>query len=83
MNRVVRATVSLPADIYGQLRQEAQLLGTSFSGLVARKVSGKKQSNPGFSLLNLAGRFSVKKFKVVSREEIYDDIVRHKMSFRH
>ncbi|MBI4099817.1 hypothetical protein HY440_02315 [Candidatus Microgenomates bacterium] len=83
MNTVVRTTITIPEDIYRQLRQEAQLLGTSFSGLITKKVSGKNQVKPGSSLLNLAGKFSVKKFKVVSREEIYDEIDRHKMSFGH
>lgn len=83
MNGVVRATISFPADVYGQLRQEARLLGTSFSGLVTRKVSGKKRKTPGFSLLKLAGKYSVKNFKVITREEIYDSYFRRKMFAGH
>ena len=80
---VVRTTISLPVDLYEELRLEAFQRKTSVSHVVATKIKKTKPAKklkPGESLTRLIGKYHVKNFREITREELYDDIIKHKMS---
>lgn len=79
MNTLVRTTITLPSDLYENLRLQAFLQKTSFSGIVKKNLvsAGKNVQTGGF--MNFAGKYHLgtKKF---TREEIYDELIRKDMA---
>ncbi|OGG17675.1 hypothetical protein A2721_03155 [Candidatus Gottesmanbacteria bacterium RIFCSPHIGHO2_01_FULL_47_48] len=84
MNTTVRTTITLPTDLYEELRKEAFLKRSSVSHVVATRIKkpqlGKKAKKFGFSLDNIIGKYHVKKWREITKKELYDDIAKHKMS---
>ena len=88
MNTTVRTTITLPIDVYENLRREAFEKKKPISHLIRAKVvakrgktAGLKKLKRGEGWLSMIGKYHVKNFREISREEIYDDIIKHKMSF--
>lgn len=81
---MIRTTITLPEDLYEELRQTAFYEKKTISELIRNKLRRspkKKILKPGESIKKLMGKYTVKNFREVTREEIYDDIIKHKMSF--
>ena len=78
MNTLVRTTITLPSALYEDLRLQAFQQNTSFSGIVQKRLGGKKQKKS--SLLSLAGKYNFGLKNPPKREEIYDSYLRNKMS---
>ena len=81
---MIRTTITLPEDLYEQLRTTAFLEKKSLSELIRNKIlrsQTKKLLKPGEGIKKMASRYTVKNFKPFNRKEFYDEIVRHKMSF--
>lgn len=81
---MIRTTITLPEELYEELRQTAFYQKKTISELIREKIKRSlkvKKIKPGEGIKALAGIHSVKNFREVTREEIYDDIIKHKMSF--
>lgn len=81
---MIRTTITLPEDMYEELRTAAFLQKKTISELIRNKwqrTKKKKLLKPGEGIMSMSGKYHVKNFREVTREEIYDDIIKHKMSF--
>lgn len=88
--QMIRTTITLPEDLYRQLKAAAFYKEMTFSELIREGANsilkGKKTIKTGGSIEELVGKYSIKgkmKWKDFNRQEFYDEIIRHKMSFGH
>ncbi len=81
---MIRTTITLPEDMYEELRTAAFYQKKTISELIRNKLKRspkKKLLKLGESIKKIMGKYTVKNFREVTSEEIYDDIIKHKMSF--
>lgn len=81
---MIRTTITLPEDLYEELRTAAFYQKKTISELIRnklRRTPKKKILKPGEGIKSMSGKYHVKNFRKVTREKIYDDIIKHKMSF--
>ena len=76
MNNLVRTTITLPMDLYEQLRLQAFQQNTSFSGIIRKKINVGSKTKIKGGIMSLAGKYHLggKEFK---REEFDDELIRY------
>lgn len=80
MNTLVRTTITLPSDLYEDLRLQAFRQKTSFSGILKKKLMGTpKVVNSRKKFLSFSGKYKLGTRKF-TREEIYDELIKRDMA---
>ena len=84
MSNLVRATVTIPEDIYTQARIVAAYNQTSFSQFVSNTLKSSiniQSTHITKDPFRLAGSLHLGVNKTIDRNEIYDDRLRKKMGY--
>ena len=84
MSNLIRATITIPEDIYTQARIVAAYNKTSFSQFVSNTLKSGiniQSTNITKDPFRLAGSLHLGVNKSIHRNEIYDDRLRKKMGY--
>ncbi len=80
---ITRTTITIPTDLYEQLRLEAYQRKTSVSGIIQQKLAGDvRKGKVATSLMQLAGTYRLKG-KVFDRKGFYDNVAFRDMALGH
>ena len=80
---ITRTTITIPTDLYEQLRLEAYQRKTSVSGIIQQKLAGDlRKGEKTTSLMQLAGTYKLKG-KAFDRKAFYDGIAFRNMALGH
>jgi predicted CopG family antitoxin len=83
MNTYIRTTITLPPDLYEQLRLAAYQEKTSFSGVIQKRLStGARKIKKKANLLGLAGKYNLKGNQL-NRKEFYNALAIRDMALGH
>lgn len=87
---MIRTTITLPEDLYEKLRHEAFFKKKAFSVIIRNKLTSAadmKQVKRGASieaLIKLGKHLKKTKYDYkFNRVKLYDEIIKHKLSFGH
>ncbi|MGB9883674.1 MAG: hypothetical protein ACPLRN_04165 [Microgenomates group bacterium] len=84
MENLVRTTITLPKDLYEQLRTAAFTQRTTISRLVRRgisKVVGRRKPVPKGGVKSLMGKYAIAgEAGMFDRRKFYEKIIQKKMS---
>lgn len=72
---MIRTTITLPEDLYEELRTAAFYQKKTISELIRyklRRSPKKKILKPGENIKRILGKYTVKNFKEVSRDDVYN-----------
>ena len=84
---MIRTTITLPEDLYEELRTTAFYQKKTISELIRERINSKpkkritKPVNALESLIAVAKTSKGKKMYNFDRKKFYDDIIKHKLSF--
>ena len=80
---IIRTTITLPTDLYEQLRLEAYRRKTSVSGVIQQKLTGDVRTGKKVTrLMKLAGTYRLKG-KGFDRKAFYDKVALRDMALGH
>ena len=83
MSKFIRTTITLPENLYEQLRATAFHRRTNLSHLVregVRHIVKTAKVKKGEGIMSLAGKYKVKKPINFTRKKFYGDLIRREMS---
>ena len=80
---ITRTTITIPTDLYEQLRLEAYQRKTSVSGVIQQKLAGDlRKGEKTAGLMRLAGTYRLKG-KAFDRKAFYDTVALRDMDLGH
>lgn len=84
---MIRTTITLPEDLYEELRRAAFYQKKTISAIIRERINGKpkkekqKSKSALEALIGLAELSKGKKTYKFNRKKFYGDIIKHKLSF--
>ncbi len=86
MTNLLKKTISIPEDLYSQIKILAATQGNNFSSFLVKilteRIKGKRVTKRKVDPMSTLGVFSLGgKLPYKHREDLYDDYIKEKMGF--